>query len=669
MAVGSLFDVEIVPGGGGYIGEGGVVAGEVGGVLRGTVQHAVEDSDGLRTGDVAVGRVGGAVAVDPAELIGSVNVAGSPVAVGIREDGARAGVVGAVAAGDHGRDLRTGDGIVRAEVAVSAAVDDAELRHGGHSGVVPGRGRNVLEGIIGGGIRLAGGIRQETIEDRRGLGTGDGVGGLEGAVGIALDVGVVVGAVEHVGNIGLVAGPHGGEVVGAAGLGQIPAVEGVAGTGGVGQRVVAVDVEGLLGREGRAAELRGAAVRVNDHGRAVREVRVLALAVVIVVVVDGVGVIGIILRPACREGDLIYTSIGRFPAVERVSPTLGVRDRVVARQVERLLFRGVAAAILELTAVRVNDDLCVVVELDRFVLRFMIPAVERDDVLSCGVFLPLCSQLHNIAALILALFPADKGLAISLCRTNRGVLRDRQHELARLPIVCCIVCIDIAAAIQVQDNILPISNLEGRCRLIRGLVICDRPQNVMGIHIVSPQRHVAVNRNNDVIGRISLRTIGPVVENHFFGSLPRVRVSNHLVGNPILDVDWYRHRTAFVVPIGDRMLSCRGRIRFPDAIECQIGLKRIEIRVTIKFDDLCAIAVNTGPTLEGISFLCRRRNAIQIRSFCKIALSRSRRIKRAMIFIHICGKMNLHHVILFCFRRQRKRYQADDHDQAQKQGQ
>ena len=40
-----------------------------------------------------------------------------------------------------------------------------------------------------------------------------------------------------------------------------------------------------------------------------------------------------------------------------------------------------------------------------------------------------------------------------------------------------------------------------------------------------------------------------------------------------------------------------------------------------------------------------------------------------MIFIHICGKMNLHLVILFCFRRQRKRYQADDHDQAQKQGQ
>ena len=173
MAVGSLFNIEIVPGGGGYIGEGGVVAGEIGGVLRGTVQHAVEDGDGLRTGDVAVGRVGGAVAVDPAELIGSVNVAGSPVAVGVGEDGARAGVVGAVAAGDHGRDLRTGDGIVRAEVAVSAAVDDAELRHGGHGGVVPSRGRNVLEGIIGGGIRLAGGIRQETIEDRRGLGTGD----------------------------------------------------------------------------------------------------------------------------------------------------------------------------------------------------------------------------------------------------------------------------------------------------------------------------------------------------------------------------------------------------------------------------------------------------------------------------------------------------------------
>ena len=303
----------------------------------------------------------------------------------------------------------------------------------------------------------------------------------------------------------------------------------------------------------------------------------------------------------------------------------------------------------------------------------MIPAVERDGVLGRSIFLPLCSQLHNIAALILALFPADKGLAISLCRTNRGVLRDRQHELIRLPIVCCIVCIDIDAAIQVQDNILPISNLEGRWRLIRGHVICDHPQNVMGIHIDSPQCHVAVNRTNDVIGRIIIRTIGPVVENHFFGSLPRVRVSNHLVVNPILDVDWYRHRTAFVVPIGDRMHSCRGRIRFPDAIECQIGLKRIEIRVTIKFDDLCAIAVNTGPALEGIPFLCRRRNVLQIRSLCTRALFRSRPINRAMngvfdLFIHICGKTNPH-VFLFCFRCQCERYQADDHDQAQEQGQ
>ena len=39
-----------------------------------------------------------------------------------------------------------------------------------------------------------------------------------------------------------------------------------------------------------------------------------------------------------------------------------------------------------------------------------------------------------------------------------------------------------------------------------------------------------------------------------------------------------------------------------------------------------------------------------------------------MIFIHICGKMNPH-VFLFCFRCQCERYQADDHDQAQEQGQ
>ena len=284
MAVGSLFNIEIVPGGGGYIGEGGVVPGEVGGVLRGTVQHAVEDGDGLRTGDVAVGRVGGAVAVDPAELIGSVNVAGSPVAVGIGEDGARAGVVGAVAAGDHGRDLRTGDGIVRAEVAVGAAVDDAKLRHGGHSGVVPGRGRDVLEGIIGGGIRLAGGIRQETIEDRRGLGTGDGVGGLEGAVGIALDIGVMVFTVEHIRNRARGLRPHGGEGVGIAGLRQIPAIERVAGARRVGKRVILVDLERLLACEWHIVQTGRTAVRVDHDGRINVEAGVLTLGFVIVII-------------------------------------------------------------------------------------------------------------------------------------------------------------------------------------------------------------------------------------------------------------------------------------------------------------------------------------------------------------------------------------------------
>ena len=187
MAVGSLLDIEIVPGCGADIAEGVPAAEQIRGILRRAVQNAVEDGDGLSAGDVLVGRVGRAVAVDPAELIGSCDVARSPVALDIGEVGVAAAVVAAVAAGDHGRDLRTGDGIGRTEIAVCITVDDAELRHGGHGSVVPRLGRDVLEGVIGGGVGLAGRVGQEAVEDRGRLGAGDGRVGLEAAVGIALD--------------------------------------------------------------------------------------------------------------------------------------------------------------------------------------------------------------------------------------------------------------------------------------------------------------------------------------------------------------------------------------------------------------------------------------------------------------------------------------------------
>ena len=152
----------------------------------------------------------------------------------------------AVAAGNHRGDLRTGDGVVRAEAAVRAAVDDAELCHGGHGSVVPRLGRNILEGIIAGGIGSAGRIRQEAVEDGGRLGAGDGRVGLEGAVGIALDIGVMVFTVEHIRNRARGLRPHGGEGVGIAGLRQIPAIERVAGARRVGKRVILVDLERLL---------------------------------------------------------------------------------------------------------------------------------------------------------------------------------------------------------------------------------------------------------------------------------------------------------------------------------------------------------------------------------------------------------------------------------------
>ena len=154
-----------------------------------------------------------------------------------------------VAAGNHCSDLRTGDGVVRAEAAVRAAVDDAELRHGGHSGVsriVPCLGRNIFEGVVAGGIGSARCVRQEAVEDGSRLGAGDGRVGLERAVGITLDIGVVIFAVEHVRNGARGLRPHGSEGVGIAGLRQIPAIERVAGARRVGKRVILVDLERLL---------------------------------------------------------------------------------------------------------------------------------------------------------------------------------------------------------------------------------------------------------------------------------------------------------------------------------------------------------------------------------------------------------------------------------------
>ena len=257
----------------------------------------------------------------------------------------------------------------------------------------------------------------------------------------------MVGTVEHVGHIGLVAGPHGGEVVGAAGLGQIPAVEGVAGTGGVGQRVVAVDVEGLLGGEGRAAELRSAAVRVNDHGRAVREVRVLALAVVIVVVVDGVGVIVIIIVPDSGEGIDTRIVFRHIPAVEGVAVTGRILDRDITRYSDFRLGRAASVG----AAVRIDDDLGVARKRDILALVLVFPAVERDGVLGRGVFFPLRSQLDKIA--LSALEPANKNLAVACGIFNDGVARNGKIRSS--------CAVPELAAIRVNDDIGILCNLKG----------------------------------------------------------------------------------------------------------------------------------------------------------------------------------------------------------------
>ena len=69
MAVGSLLNIEIVPGRGADVIEGVQAVEQIRSVLRRAVQDTVENGDRLSAGDVFIRRVGRTIAVDPAEFI------------------------------------------------------------------------------------------------------------------------------------------------------------------------------------------------------------------------------------------------------------------------------------------------------------------------------------------------------------------------------------------------------------------------------------------------------------------------------------------------------------------------------------------------------------------------------------------------------------------------
>ena len=459
----------------------------------------------------------------------------------------------------------------------------------------------------------------------------------------------MVGAVEHVGHVALVAGPHGGEVVGAAGLGQIPAVEGIAGTGGVGQRVVAVDVEGLLGREGGAAELRGAAVRVNDHGRAVREVRVLALAVVIVVVVDGVGVIvGIILRPLGGEGlrRRIVLPAGEAVAIVIVVVVIAAQRDISVNCDRRFLaeFNSRAAVLCvgHNAALRVDVDRRALVEgLDAVAVVVVVVA----DIVGRGLILkgriehsilcqmkcrPYCDTCRCILS---AVFPAIKFFS---CR-NRP---DCRIILNGIGSRSCRRIAKLASRVHIRQ-------CEFGFRFFLSRFFPNRIQSdgrIFSCGCKAYLRTVCIlnytsARRAPTFERISIAyksILGQIFATHNFN-------------------DDGSHRASTAVCIKSNRIGIGNPLCVCPAIYtistwCRQGGKAVQVRILI----ICV------PVVKSIAISSRYggNNGTALLSFDSF-----NRVTAVNIKIHVILRGSRR------FIRQRERYQADDHDQAQKQGQ
>ncbi|CAN4042115.1 Transcription elongation factor GreA, partial [Dysosmobacter welbionis] len=105
--------------------------------------------------------------------------------------------------GADGREFGAGDVSVGVEQAGVAAVDDAQPGHGGDGRVGPVVLVHIREGVGRGEIVVPHILVQQAEEDGGHLGPGDIGVGPHRAVRIALDVGVVVVAVQHAGHGGL----------------------------------------------------------------------------------------------------------------------------------------------------------------------------------------------------------------------------------------------------------------------------------------------------------------------------------------------------------------------------------------------------------------------------------------------------------------------------------
>lgn len=234
-------------------------------LVRVAAQHVVHDDRHLSTGDGVIGTEAAVgVAADPAvggslSHVGVVPGAGAHIGVGT------AGAGGIVGKGQcDSRKLSAGDGSIGTESTVGIAAQHTQAGQGIHGLGVPRAGGHVGEGLSD--LHVL--VQQQGIEHLSHLGAGHVLVGLERAVRIAAEEGVVLVGLQPAGHAGVV-----GAVVAATPLGvegdgglvhlhvagdrlseaqiPVPALEGVAVADGSGQILIVLGPGGALSLGGQ----------------------------------------------------------------------------------------------------------------------------------------------------------------------------------------------------------------------------------------------------------------------------------------------------------------------------------------------------------------------------------------------------------------------------------
>ena len=210
MGVGGLLDLLVVPSSLRVVRPGDHVIQQVVGVGM-ALDGAVDHGHCLGTGNVLLGSEGAVlIPIHDAGVGGLVDVILGPVTLNVREE-VFAIIGGLEEAGRNGGKLGTGDVPVGLKGAVLVAVQHPGVGEGGDGIVEPVVGAHVAVGVGLAPILIPALVGEEAEEDGGHFGTGDVALGLDAAVLVAHDVGIVVLGVQ-LGLIGVHRGTDGGMV-------------------------------------------------------------------------------------------------------------------------------------------------------------------------------------------------------------------------------------------------------------------------------------------------------------------------------------------------------------------------------------------------------------------------------------------------------------------------